>query len=104
MHTGTFKNIRLRDEAQRGLSGTRNLERGAMTTIEPDQGSWRATPVIDFSNYEGTYSGIGTNGRQWRITPTFIGWRLEFRDSGDLAATYAGTHATVALAQMEAAR
>lgn len=61
-------------------------------------------PVIDFSNREGTYSGTGPNGRRWRITTTFTGWRLEFRDPGDMTGTYAGTYATLAAAQAEAAR
>jgi hypothetical protein len=60
--------------------------------------------VIDFSNYDGTYSGTGPGGRRWRITTAFTGWRLEFRDPGDLTGTYAGTHATLAAAKTEAAR
>ena len=75
-----------------------------METREPDQESPTARPVIEFRHYEGTYSAVGLNGRLWRITPATTGFRLEFRDPGDVTATYAGTHATVARAQMEAAR
>lgn len=71
-----------------------------MTRSEPE----KASPGVDFSDYDGTYSGIGLKGRRWRITQTFTGWRLEFRDPGDVTATYAGTHATVALAKREAGR
>jgi len=59
---------------------------------------------IDFSDYQGTHSGLGENHRMWRITPCYTGWRLEFRDPGDVTATYAGTHATLAGAKNEAAR
>lgn len=57
-----------------------------------------------FHQHEGSYYGKGKGGRNWRITETLTGWRLEFRDPGDSAATYAGTHATVALAEREAQR
>ncbi len=60
--------------------------------------------VIDFSNHDGTYVGTGPAGRRWRITTVFTGWRLEFRDPGDMTGTYAGTHATLSAAQREAAR
>jgi hypothetical protein len=62
------------------------------------------TTHIEFRNDQGTYSGTGTHGRQWRITPAFTGWRLEFWDPGDSRATYAGTHPSIALAQEEAGR
>jgi hypothetical protein len=60
--------------------------------------------VIEFDEQQGTYAGVGTHGRQWCISRTSTGWRLEFRDPGDIVATYAGTHATVAAAQLEANR
>ncbi len=63
-----------------------------------------APPPIEFSEDQGTYVGLGQRGRSWRITRTFTGWRLEFSDPGDALPTYAGTHATVAAAQSEAAR
>ena len=59
---------------------------------------------IDFSDYQGTHSGRGENNRMWRITACYTGWRLEFRDPGDVTATYAGTHATLAAAKNEADR
>ena len=60
--------------------------------------------VIEFSFHEGTYTGVGRDGRRWRITRAVVGWRLEFRDPGDRASTYAGTHASVFAAQTEAGR
>jgi hypothetical protein len=60
--------------------------------------------LIPFSDYRGTYSGIGPDQRMWRITRISTGWRLEFRDPGDVAATYAGTFSTVLEAQNEASR
>lgn len=76
-----------------------------MTTSGRHPGSSSdSTDGVVFSNHEGVYSGLGVNGRRWRITPTLTGWRLEFRDPGDEDPTYAGTHATVAQAQREAAR
>ncbi|HSE09360.1 MAG TPA: hypothetical protein VLB29_11905 [Nocardioidaceae bacterium] len=62
------------------------------------------TSIPQFREHEGSYYGVGKGGRSWRITATLTGWRLEFRDPGDSAATYAGTHATVALAEQEAQR
>lgn len=59
--------------------------------------------MIDFHNYDGTYSGLGAGARMWRITSTLTGWRLEFRDPGDETATGAGVHRTLAAAQKEAA-
>lgn len=58
--------------------------------------------VIEFSFHDGTYTGTGPGGREWRITRALVGWQLEFRDPGDQAATYAGTHASVFAAQTEA--
>jgi hypothetical protein len=63
-----------------------------------------AKHLIDFTNYDGSYSGAGPGQRMWRILPTLTGWRLEFRDPGDRAATYAGTFGTLHAAQREAAR
>jgi hypothetical protein len=61
-------------------------------------------PMIEFQNDDNTYSGVGSNGRRWRIRPAFTGWRLEFRDPHDRASTYAGTHPTLRAAQAEASR
>ena len=64
----------------------------------------RKTTEIHFHSDEGAHSGTGTGDREWQITACYTGWRLEFRDPGDLASTYAGTHATVAAAMTEANR
>jgi hypothetical protein len=60
--------------------------------------------LIEFGWHEGTYTGTDQGGRQWRISCVFTGWRLEFRDEGDVAATYAGVHRSVEAAQVEASR
>ena len=60
--------------------------------------------MIEFAFAEGTYTGVGDTGRQWRITRALVGWQLEFRDPGDQTATYAGTHVSVFAAQTEAGR
>jgi hypothetical protein len=60
--------------------------------------------AIQFVEHQGTYTGTGHSGRRWRISRVFTGWKLEFRDDGDVSATYAGVHASVAAAQAEAAR
>ena len=60
--------------------------------------------MIQFHEQQGTYSGVGTHGRRWRISQTSTGWRLEFSDPGDVAATYAGTHVSVTAAKDEASR
>jgi hypothetical protein len=70
----------------------------------PDTTPGGAKHLIDFTNYDGSYSGAGRGQRMWRILPTLTGWRLEFRDPGDRAATYAGTFGTLHAAKREAAR
>ena len=62
------------------------------------------TPRIDFVENLGTYTGADLGGRTWRISRVFTGWKLEFEDSGDLVATYAGVHANLQAAQNEANR
>lgn len=57
---------------------------------------------IEFHESGGVFHGTGRFGREWRITRTFTGWRLEFTDPGDTASTYAGVHVTVTAAQAEA--
>ena len=47
---------------------------------------------VVFQEQDGVINGIGVWGRRWRIVKTVSGWRLEFSDVGDMAATYAGTH------------
>lgn len=44
----------------------------------------------------------GPRGRCWHISKVLAGWRLDFRDPGDNASTYAGTHASVDRAKREA--
>lgn len=82
-----------------------------MTTSRSSKPSNRpaGTPVsngaaLDFTDDHGTYSGVDEHGRQWCITRTVTGWRLEFRDPGDLTATYAGTHPSLERARVEALR
>jgi hypothetical protein len=59
---------------------------------------------IVFEEHAGSHAGTRGDGREWRITAAFTGWRLEFRDAGDVAATYAGTHPTLEAAMAEADR
>ena len=60
--------------------------------------------MIEFFFHDSVYTGTGLAGRRWRITRAPAGWRLEFRDPGDEAFTYAATHATIFAAQSEAGR
>jgi hypothetical protein len=70
-----------------------------------DQGFMRNSPVVvQFVEDEGVYTGASPSGRCWRISRVFTGWRLEFRDYGDTAATFAGVHHSVGAAQAEAGR
>jgi hypothetical protein len=57
---------------------------------------------IDFHESTDEFRGTGISGREWRITPAFTGWRLEFTDPGDAAPTFAGVHGSVAAAKAEA--
>jgi hypothetical protein len=59
---------------------------------------------VQFSEQDGVYTGTGGTGRHWTVSRVFAGWRLEFRDEGDTATTYAGVHRTLQAAQAEAAR
>jgi len=59
--------------------------------------------LIEFVWHEGTFTGSSQGGRRWSISRVFTGWRLEFRDEGHLAATYAGVHRSVEAAQVKAA-
>jgi hypothetical protein len=61
-------------------------------------------PGVDFVEKLGVYTGVDRGGRTWHISRCFTGWRLEFRDAGDPAPTYAGIHATLEAAQQEASR
>ncbi|HEX6248431.1 MAG TPA: hypothetical protein VFZ64_11210 [Nocardioidaceae bacterium] len=57
---------------------------------------------IEFHENHDVFTGTGDQGRRWRITRTFTGWRLEFLDPGDVTPTNAGVHVSVAAAQVEA--
>ena len=59
---------------------------------------------IEFLHEGNSYTGRGTGGRMWRISPELTGWRLEFRDAGDIVATNAGVHQSVESAIAEACR
>lgn len=72
--------------------------------LEARDGCFGVSPMIEFHNYDGTYSGVDADARMWRISPNFMGWELEFRDPGDRHATIVGTHRTLVEAQREAAR
>jgi hypothetical protein len=64
----------------------------------------RTKAQIQFSEFDGVHSGTGGSNRMWRITACQTGWRLDFRDPGDMTHTYAGTHATLQAAMAEANR
>lgn len=59
---------------------------------------------MDFDLDGGAYVCITPAGRSWRITEERTGWRLEFLDPGDHAATNAGVHRTLEAAMAEAGR
>jgi len=60
---------------------------------------------IQFVEHDGTFTGTSREGgRRWRIVRVVSGWRLEFRDEGDMTATYAGVHRSAETAQAEAGR
>jgi hypothetical protein len=74
-------------------------------TTPPNGGrneSTRSYYLIEFVHRNGTYTGVGPGEREWSISSSLTGWRLEFRDPGDEVATYAGTHGSLAAAQREA--
>jgi hypothetical protein len=57
---------------------------------------------VAFQDYNGVHVFVGVRGRRWQAEKTVTGWRLEFRDSGDATATYAGTHTSLQAALLEA--
>ena len=59
---------------------------------------------MQFVEEHGAYTGSGHTGRRWRMSRVLTGWGLEFRDDGDMTATYAGVHRSVEAAQAEASR
>ena len=60
--------------------------------------------AVEFHEKDGTFTGTGQGGRLWRITQSRTGWRLEFRDTGDLKPTNAGNHGTLEAAKNEAGK
>jgi hypothetical protein len=77
--------------------GQRDVQHADVEQAEPAQPGW-----IEFADRSGSYVGTDRGGRSWRISATSTGWRLDFRDPGDEAPTYAGTHASLWAAQREA--
>jgi hypothetical protein len=74
---------------------------------EQPRGEHRMRPgrqTVLFSDFRDKNSGTTEGGREWFISPTTLGWRLEFMDPGDDQATYAGTFATIGAAKREALR
>lgn len=65
---------------------------------------WQRSEGIAFTEGPDGYRGTGARAREWHITRALTGWRLEFTDPQDDAATFAGVHRTLAEAQMEAGR
>lgn len=59
---------------------------------------------VVFRERDGVVIGVGDGGRRWRVTRAVCGWRLDFRDTGDVRATYAGTFGSLAAALDEARR
>ncbi len=57
---------------------------------------------IEFVCRGGVYAGSGQRKREWRIKSVVTGWRLELRDPGDVASTYAGTYGSLDAAAREA--
>lgn len=64
----------------------------------------RTTTAIDFQDEDGGISGEGRRGRRWHILEERSGWRLSFRDPGDVRPTNAGVFGTLSAAQQEAGR
>lgn len=69
-----------------------------------DSSSDGRTTTIEFRNDDGGFSGVGRQGRRWHVLEERSGWRLSFRDPGDVRATNAGVFGTLAAAQLEADR
>jgi hypothetical protein len=67
-------------------------------------GKPRSGPRITFVADETGYRSVGVSGRSWSVLRVITGWRLEFRDPGDDAPTYAGMFGTAERAMQEANR
>lgn len=59
---------------------------------------------MDFARDGECYTATGPGGRRWQIDSERTGWRLSFRDSGDLTSTNAGVHRSAEAAMAEAGR
>ena len=59
---------------------------------------------VVFRERDGVVVGVSDGGRRWRVTRAVCGWRLDFRDTGDVRPTYAGTFGILAAALDEARR
>ena len=57
---------------------------------------------ISFIQDSTGFWGTGSGQRRWHISKAVAGWRLEFKDPGDEAFTFAGIHGSIALAKHEA--
>jgi len=57
-----------------------------------------------FSDFRHEPFDTPAGAREWFVSPSSSGWRLEFMDPGDEQATYAGTFATIGAARREARR
>lgn len=69
-------------------------QRGRIFLGRPDE--------VAFVECNDGFWGNGARQRRWHITKAVTGWRLEFRDPGDDAPTFAGIHATLEGAMREA--
>ena len=80
-----------------------------MSTIPEQRSTEQELPqrrqLLLFADFRETHPRTTTEGgREWFITPSSTGWRLEFTDPGDERATYAGTFSTIRAAKEEARR
>jgi hypothetical protein len=74
------------------------------TSLGNNQSRAGADAPLDFELDAGVYTACSESGREWRIAEERTGWRLEFRDPGDLVATNAGVHRSAQAAMTEASR
>ena len=63
-----------------------------------------ARPPLAFVEQDGVHVSTAETERRWRIRPCVTGWRLEFRDPGDVRHTNAGVFSSVQAAMREASR
>lgn len=58
--------------------------------------------AIEFRSEDAGVTGEGQKGRRWHILEERSGWRLSFRDPGDVRPTNAGVFGTLVAAKQEA--